>query len=279
MLPTPATMAALVTSAVDETPETFTFHHVPEASFAADTDAALKDLLTKWGITQSLQMATFRYDQFYQPHMFSKMALDFLNDKEVQSKFQVDVKKGGGEKQPFGLVSACKVEEVASKRTSFDMFDRLNDSGIVKESGRIQATYETTVDDLIVMDKLREMLAVEDSDDYTLYDDDERNEFLFRLFSHMVIGGGMCQHEDTIQPYFEATKKLYKDLLAVRKHPDNGSIEVVSQVISVRRPGFKSDGAGLFAGKSPFSFCYLIVNPVKRSATIVHFPWTSVWGH
>ena len=92
-------------------------------------------------------------------------------------------------------------------------------------------------------------------------------------------GGGMCQHEDTIQPYFEATKKLYKDLLAVRKHPDNGSIEVVSQVISVRRPGFKSDGAGLFAGKSPFSFCYLIVNPVKRSATIVHFPWTSVWGH
>eukprot|EP01052_Picozoa_sp_SAG31_P062366 SAG31_NODE_21348_length_552_cov_0.567329_2_plen_68_part_01 len=68
------------------------------------------------------------------------------------------------------------------------------------------------------------MLLVEDSENYWLYSDEERNEFLFKIFSHLVLGGGMCQHEDEIVPYFEATKKFYKDLLAVRKNPDNGTV-------------------------------------------------------
>lgn len=38
------------------------------------------------------------------------------------------------------------------------------------------------------------------------------------------LGGGMCQYEDEIQPYFQATKVLYKKLLAVRKHEEVGDL-------------------------------------------------------
>ena len=54
---------------------------------------------------------------------------------------------------------------------------------------------------------------MEDSDNYDIYSTKERNEFIFRLFKHLAIGGVICQYEDTIQPYIEATKAIYKDLV------------------------------------------------------------------
>eukprot|EP01052_Picozoa_sp_SAG31_P062365 SAG31_NODE_21348_length_552_cov_0.567329_1_plen_100_part_10 len=97
-----------------------------------------------------MQLKTYRYDQFYQPHMYNKLVMDLLNSKDVQATFKVPVKGGvapaeasgpnAGElppMQPFGVVTACKMTEISCKRTSFDIFDRLGSGGIVKESGRI----------------------------------------------------------------------------------------------------------------------------------------------
>ena len=56
-------------------------------------------------------------------------------------------------------------------------------------------------------------MLIEDSDNYDIYSDKERNEFVFRLFKHLAIGGIICQYEDTIQPYIDATKSIYKDLI------------------------------------------------------------------
>ena len=54
---------------------------------------------------------------------------------------------------------------------------------------------------------------MEDSDDYDLYNDGERDEFLFRLFKHLSLGGSICQFEDEVTPYLNMTKQLYKDLI------------------------------------------------------------------
>ena len=54
---------------------------------------------------------------------------------------------------------------------------------------------------------------MEDSDNFECYNDNERAEFLFRLFSHLVLGGSVCQYEDFIKPYIDVTKALYKDLI------------------------------------------------------------------
>ena len=54
---------------------------------------------------------------------------------------------------------------------------------------------------------------MEDSDNYDIYSTKERNEFIFRLFKHLCIGGVVCQYEDSIQSYIDVTKSIYKELV------------------------------------------------------------------
>jgi len=58
-----------------------------------------------------------------------------------------------------------------------------------------------------------QMLLMPDSDNYDMFSAEERNEFLFLLFRHLCLGGAVCQYEDTVQPYLDATKAIYKDLI------------------------------------------------------------------
>ena len=57
------------------------------------------------------------------------------------------------------------------------------------------------------------MLLLEDSDNYEMYTDEEREELLMRLFKHVCLGGPVCQFEDGVKPYLDTTKALYKELV------------------------------------------------------------------
>jgi len=57
------------------------------------------------------------------------------------------------------------------------------------------------------------MLLDEESEEYNLYSEYEKNEFVFRIFQMLVLGGTLCQFEDVIQPYLDITRKIYKDLI------------------------------------------------------------------
>lgn len=57
------------------------------------------------------------------------------------------------------------------------------------------------------------MLFEDECSEYFLYEEDERAEFMFRLLKHFVIGGQWCQDDIVIEPYLNATKHVYKDLL------------------------------------------------------------------
>ena len=57
------------------------------------------------------------------------------------------------------------------------------------------------------------MLLNEDSDAYCTFHTADRDQFLFRLFEHMCLGGQICQHEDNIDCYLDFTKQMYKDLI------------------------------------------------------------------
>lgn len=56
------------------------------------------------------------------------------------------------------------------------------------------------------------MLLDEECDEYNVYSNETRQEFIFRIFQMLVLGGVLCQYEDTLQPYLDVTKKLYKSL-------------------------------------------------------------------
>lgn len=57
------------------------------------------------------------------------------------------------------------------------------------------------------------MLFEDECEKYFLYPEEERSEFMFQLFQHFVTGGKWCQDDITIDPYLNATKYVYKDLL------------------------------------------------------------------
>lgn len=55
---------------------------------------------------------------------------------------------------------------------------------------------------------------MEESEHYSAYSAEERDEFLFRLLRHLALGGALCQYEDTIAPYLDAARTLYKQLVS-----------------------------------------------------------------
>ncbi|XP_033338257.1 cilia- and flagella-associated protein 300 [Megalopta genalis] len=76
------------------------------------------------------------------------------------------------------------------------------------------------------------MLLDEECPEYNLYTKDEREEFIFRIFRMLVLGGVLCQHEDTLDPYLDATKAIYKDLIRVEKQ-NNTDLSVNTLVLEV----------------------------------------------
>jgi hypothetical protein len=74
---------------------------------------------------------------------------------------------------------------------------------------------------------------MEESECYVAFAEKERNEFLFHLFARLCIGGAVCQYEDYVAQYLEATKLLYKDLVTVAKDSASGELSVMSMAIEV----------------------------------------------
>lgn len=46
-----------------------------------------------------------------------------------------------------------------------------------------------------VSDMLRQMLLVDDSENAELFSDKDKQQFLYRIFEHLCLGGACCQYE------------------------------------------------------------------------------------
>ena len=109
-----------------------------------------------------------------------------------------------------------------------------------------------------------------------MYSDEEKGQFLWRLFEHLCLGGSCSQFEDKIDVYLEAAKKLYKELLNVHKG-SSGAIEVASVVYRVKRIETQSGRMNLFPSGSRNNFCYVAVDPLKRTAKVLYHGFIPVW--
>jgi len=87
------------------------------------------------------------------------------------------------------------------------------------------------------------MLLLSDSDNYEMFSEEDRREFIFLVFRHLCLGGAVCQYEDTIQPYLDATKAIYKDLIRYSyifntgQVAENAGVENVAQECSDGKRG------------------------------------------
>ena len=103
---------------------------------------------------------------------------------------------------------------------------------VVSSTGIIRGCYDEVFDGITVGDKLREMLVNPDSENASLFSDEEKKELAFQLFKLLVVGGSLCQPEHAVNKYwirlnelffmycryFEVTKDLYKELLVLYKY-------------------------------------------------------------
>lgn len=138
---------------------------------------------------------------------------------------------------PLGLadqITKTMAELIPASILSMDFFDRLAKAGIVRQSGSIVKCYDEMYGDIMISDELRKMLLLDDSDNYEVYSEGDRAEFLFRIFKHICLGGSVCQYEDDMPPYLDATKLLYKDLVSVVKDSKTNALSISSVVFKVQ---------------------------------------------
>uniref|UniRef100_A0A4W3HR51 Cilia- and flagella-associated protein 300 n=1 Tax=Callorhinchus milii TaxID=7868 RepID=A0A4W3HR51_CALMI len=178
---------------------------------------------------------------------------------------------------PFDLISVSvgadvkkvETEAVPCTQLSMTFFDRLYSEGIVRDTGHIAKCYDEVYEDFTIADKLRQVLLLEDSDDYEIFNKADREEFLFRIFKHLCLGGAFCQYEDMIDVYLDITKTIYKELVSVQKDPRTKLISIVSTVFKVTA----YDDYGICypsTTEHEQTFAYLIVDAIKRHVHVFY---------
>ena len=171
-----------------------------------------------------------------------------------------------------GKCSEVKAEQLECKATSMEFFDRLYECEAIRSSGSICGCVPEYMDNgFIINDEVGKVMLMEDSNNYDTFSKDERNELLFKIFQHLTLGGPLNQYENEIGPYFDTVKTFYKNLISVGKDSKTGKIHVVS---AAGRVDQAVGLTGLFPQEGhPQNFCYVVVNPVKREATVWYHAW------
>ncbi|XP_074633196.1 cilia- and flagella-associated protein 300-like isoform X3 [Acropora palmata] len=214
----------------------------------------------------------FSYDQLFQVYQKDIFVLDFFQDPAVISNLQV-VSSNNTWAPLNTSTSSTTAEVISCSVTSMDFFDRLQEQGIVRESGSIRKCFDEFYEEFVISDELRKVLLLEEAETYPIFSDADRNEFIFLIFMHLCLGGQVCQYEDEITPYLETTKTLYKDLISVHKDPTTKKLQVGSVVLKVSAQN--EDGAQVYPSLTPHeqSFAYMCISPLKRHVYV----WSHSW--
>lgn len=244
----------------------YTFVHVSERSCKALEGREIQDMLMKWSMKGSLQVQYYSFNQPFKAHEKQQFFTAFFKDPVVYSTLtynQVVVGKPA---------SSVKLDPVPCTVLSMDFFDRLlePDNNIVRCDGKsIVQCQEEDIDGFMIDDNLRSLILNREGEFYSLFSESERKQFLWRIFCHLCLGGQWCQFEFVLQPYLDAAKLLYKELVSVERIGD--SSELVVRSIVFRIVVFDEDDKPLIPQdpENVQNFLYLIVDPFKRSMAVI----------
>jgi len=249
--------------------QNFTFHYLPDTKFQSFGNDSIQPLLDKWGFGPDMVMCTFRVEQQVRPDDMQAMLQAFFNDRTVIHALHQLTR--------LRVIAPDKVkvrwEEMGTKVTSMSFLNRFEEFGAIGKAGHIRGRLEEDYEGVPIINLIRELILLEESEMYDAFTEKERKEFLFRIFSHVVFGGASNQWEDHVEEYFKVTKAVYKDLLSVRRS-DTGDVEVMSTVASIQTLGA---GGTLFPKESPLNFCYVILDPVVRHLRVWYFGYRPIW--
>ncbi|ODN05397.1 hypothetical protein Ocin01_01271 [Orchesella cincta] len=282
----------------------FNFQYLPNQKFQALENQTVKENLGKWSMIDGLKFQAYSFDKTFRKYNERDFLTEFMGCQNVVSTLLKATPDHGF--SPIGVpVDVVKFSEVKCSLTTVELFEKLKDNKIARRNGsivkcmphyiRADVNNETTSlgFELEIADNLRKLLLCneDDIDDFedisqTLSEDD-RKEFLCNLFSHLVIGGSLCQYEDNVEPYIQTTKLLYKDLIAVASNPQNvddrvttvgqdrgdgEGLKIISHVYKIHSAvnEFAGNKDTLFNRQYLNNFFYVIVNPLKQICFTVY---------
>uniref|UniRef100_A0A7S3WDQ7 Cilia- and flagella-associated protein 300 n=2 Tax=Emiliania huxleyi TaxID=2903 RepID=A0A7S3WDQ7_EMIHU len=244
----------------------WTFEELPGGlSSLADKNTAR--LLEKWDLAANSQAARFRYSAPFEAGELDAFVTAFFNSNTVQAAAPVraGTRRSSAAWVQLGRVDAVECERLSTTVVRRDIFDRLEERGIVR-GGSIARCMDVPCGEMVIAsDLLRLMLLDEGSEEWATYSDGERRELIFHLFRILAVGGGLNQWEDDIAPYIDMTTALYKVRLV---HKDaRGSLAVRSVVLRVLSV---EGSAPLFPSPSSHHRCLLAIDPLLRHVTLFY---------
>ncbi|XP_052784658.1 cilia- and flagella-associated protein 300-like [Mya arenaria] len=252
---------------MEERKPKFTFRLSEGKKFSTLEDKDNKELLKKWSMQGNLIAQMYTFDQAFQVYQKEEFVLDLMRDPNVLSTLLV-ASRDGTPRMLNTSPESVSVESVPCSVLSMTFFDRLY-GPIVRDSGHLIKCFDEFFEDFTISDELRKMFLSEESDHCDLYSDTEKEEFLFRLFMHVCLGGQICQYEDTLEPYLNLVKALYKDLISVQKNAETKELNIISSVFKITASD-KDDDVFYPSSKSHIqNFSYLVVDPLKRHVIVL----------
>ena len=227
--------------------------------------------LMQWGLDKKERFNFYRFRYFggifnETKEDYDNLIRDFLLNKSVMATIGVN----GNVLEPMKY--NCK--ELSTKSMTMELFDRLKNSNIVTDSGTIRGCFNETYDGVSVDDLLRDLFVNPDSENYTLYTDDEKNELIYQFMRIFVLGGEMCQPDTDIKRYLENTKNLYKAALTVYRKEDKDDIVVAGKVYEI----ISCDGLQIFPVEdNARNKLIIMVDPKKNFITICKNAHENSW--
>lgn len=226
-------------------------------------------MLKKWGLSEKdMELSKFRFNQKFNQFNTDRFLKDLFNSAEFRAAMPA-----------LSAHFSSTVDSVQSERLSTEVvnmgfFDILCERDITTQTGYIKKEPDEYLEGMQMGDRLRYSLAFQESEHYEVFTDEMRKEFIFRIFQHLVLGGSLCQYEDSVNEYLTQTQLFYKDLMSVYKDTETDSIKVGSLVFQITGV----DENPLFGdSEHPQNWAYVIIDPIHWHVNVWYHKWQSWW--
>lgn len=143
--------------------------------------------------------------------------------------------------------------------------------GIISQDGIIRGCNEESYNEIICRDRLREFVANEDSENKDILSESDKSELIYKIFSYLVLGGGLCQEDYNINNYIDIAKKLYKDIVRVHKDPKTKEIKSAVSAYQVTNVYYKN--GTLFPNLEINQKCFIVVDKPKKAVILFYSPY------
>lgn len=236
--------------------EKFEFTELPENGFSTFSDKDKSSLIIeKWGL-QGLIIRTYSFSG-QMPTVFDPMnfLMQFFKTKGVASQ--------GVESIEFDTLTTNVTGRTFWKKLWSGPVKLVRDVG----AHPIQKCIDRKINGVWVSDLLQTALIDDESEEYEVFTENDRNELIFHVMKALVLGGEICQYEDNWDVYEPIITSLYRDLVgqSVVKNT-SGAVSIIARAFLLKKVNDTNVLSDLDR-----SFYIVVVDPIGKKVRVLNY--------